>query len=530
MPQLVPVPALAEEKSEVNQADIAVARKAARLAAINQAKIELEEEREERSQALKNQLLTQLDGLLLESEAGQAEARTEAQKIEDLRKFLREQIIEKSPAEAKSICDLAFKIQLMLTQQWPVNDSDENGDPIDPVYLVDPILAENRVASAGGYIFDKNMLNEYFKTNNAYQINQETNLIELRNPLGGWFSPREVAHFEASGVVIPERNQNLRNAVNLARSLGQGGAQIDNVLGSSLNLGVSRRLNPILNWLVGSRFFGGFALGMLGGGLVGYALGIFMSLFIVFAAIFTLPPLGFLAVFAVGAVCGLVESRRQHGSGFLSGLNAAVIGGSLAFLAASLGPLVVAGLGAASLISSASVATATAAWTLFQPLVPVAIGALAAVREIFDPGAMKRVFDRIHKVAVAIPAVIGALTFGFVGGLLGLVISIFTPSLRGGGAAQRRPSPVAVPPDARLVDVANEGQPQLSPNARAHQVFGQRQEGEPVSPRTAAAIVAAMQEDEPLSPRTAMLFQRQLVEQNQANRQPVNEVAIQCRR
>jgi hypothetical protein len=468
---------------------------AERATVLTKMKEELAQENHEKKQ----ELLDHVDAFLAGNETAQ-----------NLRNFIRDSIIKIENAETKAFCDKAFLLQLLLTEMSPLNSNDAEGQPIDPILQLEEGIPERaRVLASEGYIFDKTALSDYFKTNNAFKINQETNTIELKNPLGGLFSPREIAHFEENGVIIPERNNNLRSAVNLARSLGQGGAQVDNVLG----LNLSGRMNGFLNRLIQSRYFGGFFVGAATFGMAGFVLGAFMSLPLIFLAVLTLPSYGLLAVLGVSVLCGLIELRRG-GSGFLQGFSAGIVGSSLVFLAASLGPLIIAGLGAASLISSAAAATATGVWTMLQPLVPVVLGLVTAVREYFKPGTMRETFENIHKATLVTLGVIGGAVLGLVGGCLGLVASVFSSALRGGGAARRPPAPQPAQEAAPAFEVNEVPVVVLSPNARVQQLFGQNAQQGAYSPRTAQAIFEAQQEDGPLTPRTALLFQQQLLMQN----------------
>ncbi len=416
---------------------------------------------------LKAQLVQQLSALLPEAKAGLPEAkaslpedqaaaeaavRAEAKKVEVLRSLIRTQILSNDTPEAKRLGDKAFAVELMLAEQWPNNLDSDTYELTCPLSY-DTIPVGMRVP-LGNYVYDRRELNKYFKSPFAYQLNALSSAVvavrdQNRRPL----TPRELAYLAKCKVRI-DREEHISPLGSLA---------------SRSFTAISLLIDPIYTLFPRFRFFPiAIHIGAICGGAIGLLLSIFLVAGIIGAS---LTPISLPAVLGMAVLCGIVKYKRQEGvrsrQDFLLGFLSGFLGGAMAFLLAYLGPVLIAGLGAASLLSSTSVAAGTAIWAaIIQPVIPAVLGAVAAVREYFTPGAMQKTFDSFyyyscflpHLASIAAGAVAGAVLAAAVVTVVAGCVGIIAVGSSIASCFRRQQ-----PADALRVAAAHEQGPQVWP-------------------------------------------------------------------
>lgn len=460
----------------------------------------------ERADEIKK-LEAELKGLITKGRIQEAKVKAgelEIKVVEDLRFFIKDEIMDKETAATKDFCDYSFAVQLMLAKHWPLNNRNKRGEPLDAISL-ETIEPENLVASSLGHVYDKKLLEGYFSSESAFRHNSgKLEVIDAETRTA--YSPRDLSYFEkvkkikiARPLVLPNNaavevnNFRVRRGENPYESLLRNFTQKIRML-----------FNRFPKWTVAIK-------GLFFGGLVGLGVGIILGQFLVLtfilSAINLAPIVAPIIMLSSGLLCGFAEKKRRHGQGFLAGFKVGVLGSGLVLFAASFGPVLIGALGAASLLSLTAVAVATTIWTtIIQPAMLLAIAALA-LSEFFNPGIMKRTFDNIYKVVTFIPMLFSATACGIVGGFLGLTV-LLGQSL---GSLCSRLRPVQRNALEAEVVQSSPASSRLSLGARIHAAF-RRDVRPPVvslSPDAERALQLSMESEDSASLPMAAFLERQ---------------------
>jgi len=184
--------------------------KEARKAALEQAILKLREDKD-RHQSTKKNLLIHASKLLAFNHQKNTEEKTnhpdEERMIEDFRRYLHEEILQKETPATRTLCNHAFQLQRILAKHWPVNNIDEEtGQPEDPIFL-EPIIDINEaVPLSSGHLILKRSLHGYYAQRRAY-VYRNSRLCP-RHPIspGIFLSQRELDALRRQGINIDIRS------------------------------------------------------------------------------------------------------------------------------------------------------------------------------------------------------------------------------------------------------------------------------------------------------------------------------------
>jgi|GEM_PF-2014116 len=184
--------------------------KEARKSALEQAIPQWKADKDQPYAAIKEALVKQLKNLLEFNRKPDAKNTAEKKALEEIRKYLREEIIKKETLETRALCDQAFQLQLMLAKHWPVNTIDEEGCEVIDLISLDPInTLDEAIPLSSGYLILKTSLTQFYKGPRAYIGQVPRHPISTGIPL----SQREIDHlinqeinFSSPEHRIPELN------------------------------------------------------------------------------------------------------------------------------------------------------------------------------------------------------------------------------------------------------------------------------------------------------------------------------------
>lgn len=317
--------------------------------------------------------------------------------VNQSRKYMREQILEKETSAAKRLCDFAFELQLLLANHYPTN---KNGDgEVECPISKDAIVPDNKIPTSSGTIYDKTCLNDYFSRNLAYQLNTNGG-IQITGPIREAYSERETAYLRASGINIREPDENLRSNIGISRILSAlsntSGDRIEqDHAGHSERSFISRCLSYLLSLgaqrptlsSIGTAVFG---VSLLIGGLVSTALRLLVVFILPF---YVLSPS---LIVTAGLLFGFTPDPRAPEMSRASHIVRALPSISLISMAISSF-----GIGAVSLAKTTAIlspAALNAVYTTVSqllPYIPLAITSIALISNYFYPEVTRKFFSTL---------------------------------------------------------------------------------------------------------------------------------------
>lgn len=359
-----------------------------------------------------NQALQRLAQIITLNDLTPELQKEENQLVQDSRVAMRELMNNESKSNlskdfvTRDFFNFIFQIQILFATYWPLNKPNEEGGYDDPLLLTALEYGNDVVVSSTGYWFDKVGLNNYFRRNNAFVVNND--VVSVRGPMDQEkLNEREINYLKQNGINIPRPDLQLL-AVN--RALGLGGELID----PNDPAAQAQQQRVVSRYNISRGALRGWTLGIMVGGIIG-----FVGTLALMAFAPPLPLAGLGIFWATSILSGVIANKPQRAT-FSRGFTFSIIGNLLLMGAtALLAPQILLGLTSLSIISSTAAASVIANLPFIFSAIPPLSFLAGALAEAITPGGLTNMFFNI----IMAPVIVSVYTFGAIGKYSGLAIS-----------------------------------------------------------------------------------------------------------